>query len=286
VPISFGAITIPVGSITVTGTAVDEGVGGNIPAFDIFGSCCASGILVRNTAAFSGGVNPQPNMVITQHDIDTATNNLIALVKPQAQSQLKGKVKANEDVVPNTLNCTAHDSADHKVGDIATKVTVTGTATCSEEVYDRDGAEKIAADALRAKAATNPGPGYAPVDNKIVTGVTQATVIDNKHTVSLIVHAEGVWVFQFSNAYKQQLANAIANKSKSDAMNFLLAQQGVSAVSISISSGNTLPSADEITIVIKAVAGPSGTPTLVPGSPTPTITPGITPTPQNGQGGS
>jgi hypothetical protein len=299
VAIAFsGPVTIPVGSKNVTGVAVNVGVGGNIPAFDISGPCCGSGIVVKNPSAFSGGVNAQPNKVITQNDINGATNNLIALVKPAAQNQLKGMVNANEEIVPSSLNCTASVSANHKVNDIAPTVTVTGTATCSEEVYDKTGAQKLASDALKAEAATNPGAGYAPVDT-ILTSVMQVTVIDSKHTVSVLVHAVGVWAYQFSTTLKAQLASAIANKNKSSALTYLKAVTGVRDVTIAISSGDTLPQCStaqcpEITITIKSVAGPSGgTPMATPTSPA-QLTPGSSPvatpipsiTPQNGQGGS
>jgi hypothetical protein len=291
VAISFSGFTVPAGSATTRGIAVNQGTSGNIPALDIAGSCCASGILVRNFTAFSGGVNPQPNKVITSNDIATASNNLINTVKPQAQSQLAALVKSTESVVPNSLSCKTNVSANHKAGDVASTVTVTGTATCSEEVYDKAGALKLAANLLTMQAAQKPGPGYAPAQNKIVTGVTGVTVIDSNQTVSLLVSADGIWVYQFSAQLKQQLAAAIANKGESAAITYLKAQTGVRDVSISISGGaTTLPGATAITIIITSVNGPTATPTLTVGSPTPTTNPGSTPTPsptpQNGQGGS
>ena len=69
-----------------------------------------------------------------------------------------------------------------------------------------------------------------------------------------------------------------------------MSQPGVGGVQIDISSGTTLPDASHITINIKPVPGATGTPTVTPGtptptrSPTPTATPIITPTP--GLGGS
>jgi hypothetical protein len=287
VPISFsGPITIPVGSLSVTGVAVNQGTSGNIPAFDISGNCCGGNIVVKNPSAFFGGTNPQTNAVITQNDINSATNALIAQVKPEAQSQLKGQVRADEDVVPNSLNCKANVKADHAAGDVAPTVTVSGTATCSELVYDRVSAFALAKTALEAEAATNPGPGYAPVNNDIITGLIGTANVPGTQNTSLQIHAEGVWVYQFSDQLKQRLANAIANKSKSDALAFLQATTGVRAVSISISSGDTLPAANDITIIIKSVPGPSGSPTLTPSSPTPITTPTTIPTAQNGQGGS
>lgn len=286
VQVAFNGLYVPIGSATTIGTAVNAGTSGNIPALDISGNCCASGILVRNINPFAGGVNPQPNSVITQHDITSASNNLIGQVKPQAQSQLQKQVKANQAVVPNTLNCTANVRANHKVGDIAPTVTVTGTATCSEEVYDRDGALKLAAQALTAQATHELGSGYAPADNKILTTVTQATVINANKTVSVLVHADAIWVFQITQTFEDQLKNAIANKNKSDATHYLLATGDIAAVQIVISdNGDILPAANDITIILVTIHAPTGSPTPVSPTPTTGVTPPPSPTSQTGQGG-
>ncbi len=300
VPIAFGGpLTIPIGSITVTGTAVNEGVSGDIPAFDIFGSCCgSSNILVRNTAAFSGGVDPKPNSVITQNDINKAFNNLIAAAQSMAPGKLKGQVKANEEVAPNSLNCKANATPNHKVGDVAPKVTVTGTATCSEEVFDRDGAKMQADAALRMQAASDKNlMGYVPVG--IITGITNIVKVKGSTTtLRVTVHAAGVWEYDFTTMIQQELKLAIAGKPESDALNYVKAQPGVLNATIVLSSGSILPmcttdpanptdKCKEITIIINPVAGPTGTPTLTPSSPTTTTSPGPpSPTPQNGQGGS
>src|SRR5205807_2648909 len=110
VPIAFGTVTIPIGSVTVTGTAVNEGVR----------------------------------------------------------------------------------------GDIATKVTVRGTATCSEEVFDRDGALKQADAALRMQAGNDPNlKDYVPVGNKVITGITKIMKLVGSTNLLVTVHANGVWVFDF-----------------------------------------------------------------------------------------
>ncbi len=289
VQVSFnGPITIPVGSISVLGTAVPVGVRGDIPAFDISGTCCGSStILVRNPAPFSGGRDPIPNSVIAQSDINSATTMLISSLKPAAQAQLQSQVKKNEQVVPNSLNCISNVTANHRVGDVAKSVTVTGTVTCTEEVYDQQAAFALASSALMAEAAKDPGPGYVLVGN-IVTGLAQPPTVDGKQTVSLIIHAAGVWAYQFTDAIKSQLAKTIANQPKDKALMYLQAVAGVSTVTINISSGNTLPDAGHITITINPVLGASGTPTTTPGSATPGTTPtnAPTPTPTTGLGGS
>src|SRR5947209_1099296 len=289
VQVSFnGPLTIPIGSVTVLGTAVPVGVRGNIPALDIAGPCCGSStILVRNPAPFSGGRDPIPNSVITQNDIQKATTMLISSLKPAAQAQLQSQVKKNEQVVPNSLNCTSNVTANHRVGDVAKSVTVTGTVTCTEEVYDQQAAFALVSSALMAEAAKDPGPGYVLVGT-IVTRLAQAPVVDGKQTVSLIIHAAGVWPYQFTDTIKAQLAKAIANKPKDQALMYLQAVAGVSAVKIDISSGNILPDAAHITININPVPGVSVTPTTTPGSATPGSTPPNAPTspPTTGLGGS
>jgi hypothetical protein len=301
VPVSFdGPVTVPAvppSSVTVTGFAVNVGSAGNIGALDISGSCCASGIIVKN-AAFGGGQDPQPNSVIQQGDINGAANALVASLTPGAQSGLQSQVQPNEQIVSNTMQCNKSTfTADQSAGDRARTVTVTVAITCKEEVYDQQGALTMAANLLKAQASTlleardfKPGSAYSLTGNTL-TGVTKVTIVDSKGTVSLLVSAEGVWVYLFSDAMKQDLANHIANKSKNVAIKYLTSQPGVSSVQIDISSGNNLPDATHITIDIKPVPGATGTGTLTPSPGTPTLvptrasTPPITPTPTQGLGG-
>jgi len=104
----------------------------------------------------------------------------------------------------------------------------------------------------------------------------------------LIIHAVGVWAYQFTDMIKSQLANGITNNSKDQALMYLQAAAGVSAVTIDISRGNILPDAGHITITINPVPEAPGTPTTTPGSATPGTTPTSAPihTPTTGLGGS
>ena len=285
-PITVSAIP---GSLTVTGFAVNVGSAGNIGALDISGSCCATGITVKN-GGFGGGQNPQPNSVVLQSDINGAADALTATLTPVAQSDLQKQVKANEQVVPGTMKCAKSTfTANHVAGDHAPNVTVTVAITCKEEVYDQQAALTMAANLLKTQASKDPGPAYALTGN-IVTAVTKATVVDAKGTVSLLVSAQGVWVYLFSDAVKQDFKNHIANMSQQNAMKYLLSQPGVSDVRIVISSGTTLPDAAHITIEIVAIPGATGSPTpgtgTPAGTPTGTATPPLTPTPTQGLGGS
>jgi len=295
VPVSFnGPITVPAtgtSSVTVTGFAVNVGPGGDIPAFDIVKTCCVTGILVKNTTAFSGGQNPQAHAVVEQADIDAATNQVVTTLKPGTLKDLQGQVRSNEAVVPGTLQCPSKTNftRDHNAGAQAGSVTVSGTITCTEEVYDQQAALAMAATLLTAEALKDFGPNFALTGN-IVKGVTQVSP-GSGGIVNVEVSAAGVWVYnQFDIA---KLKQDIAGMSKQDAINTLLKQPGVSqepgSVDIVISSGNVLPDArhlQDITIKIVPVPGASGTPTITPGSPTVVPTPTTPPlTPTQGLGG-
>jgi hypothetical protein len=286
VQVSYGTVVVPVGSIDVTGTAVNPGARGNIGAFDISGSCCGNNnIIVKDPFGFSGGRDPVPNSVITQNDINTASNNLITTLKPSAQAALQQKIQPNEQAVNGSLNCTSNVTANHRVGDQAKSVTVTGTATCTEEVYDQKGALALAANALKAEAAKNPGASYALVGN-VVTSITSATVINKQGTVSLVILAQGIWVYQFTSTILNNIKNKIAKEPESTAQSDLNGTTGVKSATISISSGNTMPDAANITINVVQIPGLSGSPTptpsTTPSGTTPTSAPGLTPT--NGLG--
>ncbi|HWZ18118.1 MAG TPA: hypothetical protein VNW73_04925, partial [Ktedonobacteraceae bacterium] len=296
VPVSFnGPITVPAAlpaSITVTGFAVNIGSAGNIRGLDISGNCCAPGITVKN-GTFGGGQNPQPNSVVQQSDINGAASAITASLTPGTQAALQKQVHTNEQVVTNTLRCTSAVSANHAAGDHAPNVTVIVTVTCKEEVYDQQAALTMAASLLAKQASTELGSNYALTGN-IVTEVTKVTVVDTKGTLAILVRAEGVWVYQFSDSVLQGFTNHIANMTNQDATTYLMSQPGVMAVKIDNPNGSTLPDAAHIKIVIVAIPGATGSPT--PGGPTPTsgsptgsptVAPThLTPTSTQGLGGS
>jgi hypothetical protein len=289
-PITVNALP---GFLTITGFAVNIGSAGNIGALDISGPCCAAGITVKN-GAFGGGQNPQPNSVVQQSDINGASAALTASLTPGTQAALQKQVHSNEQVVPNTLNCTSAVSANHVAGDHAPNVTVIVTVTCKEEVYDQQAALTMAASLLAKQASTDLGPNYA-LTGIILTAVTRVTVVDTKGTLAILVRAEGVWVYQFSDSVLQGFTNKIANMSNQDAITYLMSQPGVMAVKIDNPNGSTMPDATHIKIVIVAIPGATGSPTPGTGTATPTpggptvvpsgaVTPPVKPTPTVTQG--
>ena len=129
--------------------------------------------------------------------------------------------------------------------------------------------------------AGNIGSGVRTPDptlvGDVVTNVTSATA-DSKGMVTILVKAEGIWVFQFDQAKKAALARLIAGKSRKDAQALLAQQDGVAQVGkidVSNTSDDLLPTdPKQITIVVQNVPGLKATPTSVAGTPTPSPTRG------------
>ena len=258
VSIAFtGPITIPAipPTVVVTGTAVNPGANGNIPAFDIDGPCCATGIVVKNTQSFTGGRDAQPNSVIQQSDIDGAARGLEGTLTQDAQAALQGQVRSGERVADGSLKCQPHVSADHNAGDVAPSATVTVTMTCSEEVYDFAAVQRMATNLLQAQAGSDPnlGSGYA-LSGGVVVSVLSATLAGAQGQVDLAVQARGLWAYAFSPALLRRLAAQLAGKTQDQARALLLQQPGVA--SVRFNSNSTLPTdSNQIQVVAGAPEG-------------------------------
>jgi VCBS repeat-containing protein len=127
---------------------------------------------------------------------------------------------------------------------------------CTGEVYDQRAAQVLAQELLVTDPAQHPGNGYVLVGT-IATAVTQATA-DTKGSVSLLVHAEGIWVYQFNTAQRQALVKLIVGKSQKAAQSLLLQQDGVEKTTIHLFGGNgsMLPTdQSQITLAVLSVPG-------------------------------
>ena len=253
---------------------------GNLPAGDItnFPCCGDNAVGVTTTSAFTGGQDPQNYTVVQQSDIDNAVTPLKQPALQSAQTSLNGLKHANEQFV-NKPKCTNNVTSNANVGDKATSVTVSVTATCTSEVYDQAGAETIAANLLKGEADKDTGGNYA-LSGNVLSSITSATA-DSKGNLTVLAKAQGVWVYQFDATAKTTLAKLIVGKAQNDATTILLQQAGVSKVDgISIPNGGTTLPTDfnQITIVVQPVAGVQGTPTVGTGAGSPTPGTNVTPT--------
>ncbi|MBX5459285.1 MAG: hypothetical protein IRZ31_20520, partial [Thermogemmatispora sp.] len=194
------------------------------------------------------------------------------------------QIRPGEQLVSQPT-CSTNIKSDHSAGDHATSVTVTVSATCSGEAFDKQGALRLGASLLSQEASKKLAAGYAPV-GQIITTIDGATPISSgggKGSISITVTAEGRWAYQFDDAAKKRLAQLIAGKSKSEALQLLQRQSGVKGADIAIFHGSDrLPSdANQITITIGNVSGLSPVPSAstAPGSPPPTTTATAAPSP-------
>ena len=295
--ITNAAVNIPAGNGFQNGNrnvgahASPAGAAGNIGALTLnVTGCCATGISVSNRAPFTGGQNAVNYNFLQQSDVNGAVTQAAKnTARQNALDDLQKQFRTGEQQIGNT-QCTPTTNVDQPVGDRGTNVTsanVTYLVKCTATVYDLQGAQTIVQNLLKEKAAANPGAGYALV-GAIQTTVTGQTRTGN--TLSLFFSAKGIWVYQFTDAQKQQLARAIAGKSVADAQTILNGTKGVGSAKINYTGGNTLPTdPNQISIVIQPVSGLPGTGngTPIAGSPTTTAPTVQSGTPGgNGKGGS
>jgi len=256
----------PGNTITIKAQAVNAGSGGNIGAYDIDGWYDWSGnpniaVYVQNTSAFTGGQDASDYTFVQQSDIDGASTPLVDQLTSAAQSAVQQQVHANEQFA-SPPECTPTIKANHNANDRATDVTVTATVTCKGEVYDAQAAQSMASDLLRSDATSQLGDHYALVGSTVI-GTPQVVTTDQSGVVTLNVSAEGVWVYQFSDTQKQQMAQLIAGKPLTDARDLLDKQEGVKKVILTTDGGwgSALPtSPSDIKFNLLAVTGLQATP--------------------------
>ncbi|MGB8345788.1 MAG: DUF4352 domain-containing protein [Ktedonobacteraceae bacterium] len=277
------------GTHTFPAHADDPGAKGNIPAYDIYADWAwqdtPSQVLFHseNPQAFTGGRNAYNYTYVQQSDIDGASTPLVDQLTSDAQTAVQQQVQANEQFA-STPECTPNIKANHKANDRVTGVMVTVTVTCKGEVYNAQAAQPIASGLLKGDAASQPGVHYVLIGDMVI-GTPQVVTTDEHGTVTLNVSAEGMWVYQFSDAQKHAFAQLISGKSLADAQTLLRKQEGINKVSISTAGGwgHALPtSVNDIKFTIVAVPGLQATSAATPAA-TLTTTPTAPPTPASGK---
>lgn len=244
------------GHAIVTAHAANAGANGNIPALDLDSiSCCGSGITVLNTDAFTSGQDATTYTYVQQSDIDRVTSTQQTMLTQTAQVELHKQIRSDEALI-GLPQCVPNTDANHRAGDQADTVTVNVTLICTGEVYDAQGLQTLAANLLARDASASPGPAYIRLGNVIATILK--TTPSARGAVNLLVQAQGIWVYQFTDTQRGSLVHLIAGKSSQDAQSTLLHQSGIRRVNITLSGGDgvTLPGdAQRITIAVLGVTG-------------------------------
>jgi len=92
---------------------------------------------------------------------------------------------------------------------------------------------------------------------QIKTTVSNVTV-DNQGMVTITTTAEGMWVYQFSQGERQDLAKLVMGQSKQAAISLLQQQPGVSQVVIQLAGGTGQGLSSllgQIKVVVQSVPG-------------------------------
>jgi hypothetical protein len=248
-------------TVTMPASAAKPGSIGNVPVDDIDGtyhlspgpgSSSIGTIHVENTAPFTGGKD-QAYTYVQKSDIDDATTSLLNQLTPAAQAAVQQQLGADEGITVDGMQCKPSTTANHRSGDRASNVTISGSVTCKAEAYNLQAARSMAADLLKSDAASHLGAHYALVGD-VVIGTPQGLTVFKPGMVTMSVSAKGLWVYQFSEAQQQQLAQLIAGKPLADAQALLSRQTGVKKVNLTTAGGwgsalPTSPNAIKFTVV-------------------------------------
>ena len=247
------------GITSVPAQSTQKGSSGNIGPVDVNVLCngsngCGNGLVVKNTAAFTGGQDASTSSVVAQADIDQAATPFVSELTQAAQKALAAQVQPGEQRLPSPV-CKPIVQSDPKVGEKATHVTVTVQVSCQGEVYNPGQAEQLAAQQFAAQGDPTLGASYL-LSGQVTAIAGQAVVTDAKQgTLAIPVSVRGVWVFQISQRALHTAQGQLAGKSQQDAQAVLLRIPGVLRVTFQIRGGDgtTLPgSANQIHIAVMA----------------------------------
>jgi len=234
-----------VGSASVAAHAVQVGPQGNIATLDLNGLCCIAGVSVKNTTDFRGGQVARDYPMVTHHDIDEIALPLSTSLTHQAQSDLQRAIHPTEHLA-SSVQCAPITTPDHAVGSEAAQVTISVVVRCRGEVYDEPAVEQRAEAQVSTQAQAQLGTTYilqAPI-TAIVTKVSTAEQASG--TLSLLVHAAGIWQYQFGQGELSLLLHRMVGMPKGQAQAMLLHERHVEQVHITIpwswqTQGNRLP---------------------------------------------
>ena len=218
------------GQVTVSAHAINSGVKGNIPAYDI-NQIYTNAVLVKNTTAFSGGQDEREFQTVTKTDISNASAPVKATVTQGSTAALQGQLKTNEAIT--TPSCTTTTTPDHQPGEETTTVKVSVSETCSAVAYNQDTLQAKVTQLLTAQAAKTLETGYSLLGDPQIT-VTQATT--NHTSLSpvtfLSFNAQSTWIYALSTQEQHHIKNMIAGKNTLNAKQLLHSLPGIESVSM------------------------------------------------------
>lgn len=226
------------GETTVPASALVTGRRGNISVGDI-NSSIAIAVFVKNLTPFHGGQEERDFSTVSKQDINKISTRLIPTLTQSIQGALQGQLIPREQL--HLLPCTPTVTSDHPIGQEATLVKVTVSATCSAVAYtSRELVEKATA-LLFTQARQKLGTGYSLIGD-VEVSVKQATVTrTSKPLVFFSFFSQGTWVYALNKSEQQHIKQLIAGKTKQAALHILLSVQGIERASLAWSDETRLP---------------------------------------------
>jgi hypothetical protein len=206
------SITIPsanppsLGETSVPAHAVQAGTAGNIQAEDM-NTTLATGLYVKNLAAFTGGQDARDYLLVTKADRDTAAAILKAKVTASMTAALQGQVSPAQQV--QALPCTPATTADHAPGKEATQVTVSVSETCIAVAYDMQQLHAKATQLLSTQATKTLGTGYL-LNGDVRVSVTRATPTPATSGVVLAFTCQGTYAYTLNGQARQRIKALLA----------------------------------------------------------------------------
>ncbi len=234
------AASLPVsGHVTISAHTLMVGPEGNIAAEALSMPCCRENVYVQNSSAFSGGQLARTFQSVTKHDVAAATALLTTSLQQSVQAAMQPQVRPGETLI-TPLPCQAKVSSDHAIGEEAAQVRVSLDDTCQGVVYQTQGMQQLLRPVLTQEVTHQLGIGShlssADVQSQVLHVQQQHSKGD---TISMQVKATGTGIYQFTPEQMQHLKRVIAGKSRAEATRLLLAQPGVSTVSVEIKGRET-----------------------------------------------
>jgi hypothetical protein len=222
------------GQVTVPAQAVQKGASGNIGAYAISGSCCASSVIVKNLAPFRHGQDARDFPYVTKGDIQGVVSQLTPLLLQSERAAFSSQLTAQEAGLPPS--CTPSTTANHAPDDEAATVSVTVSETCSALAYDR---QELESRGIRILTSTRPSSSLIHFQRvgEIHLAIVSQTISGER--ALLTVRLSGTWVYQLN---AQQLIAHIAGKLRLDALHFTAGLPGVQIVCITgVQENQALP---------------------------------------------
>ncbi len=238
-------------TINVTVIAVTAGASGNIPAFTLNGSCCSNGIIVKNNAPFSGGVDSQTVHTVAQTDLDNVQSALTPGLEHQLNQQLQKSLTSDESSVGTpiySVSITSDNAINTQTNQVQVTITVSGTLTA----YNHALASSTAIQLLTSQAIHTPGNTYQ-LQSTPAVGTISILAVSKSGIIYLSIPVHGTWTYTLSSQQINTWPQYIKGATSAAALAYLNAQPGVASVEIHLPFGaDHLPSStNDIRIVLE-----------------------------------